>query len=219
MGKNRNRNRNKNRAKKAKGGGGEDGETSKTPAKILVDKQKDVKEPEKRGASDEQDAALLEAPIGNSKARRDSVISSTSESAADQVHVVAQVTPRSGWNFRIRLWLWLWRSWPCRLLRWTYCFLLALVRIDWNDQRRAADLLLAVGLAGSVVFGVCLVVDFVVKHSEELRAVFPAKWFLEAFSGIRVKVSVLQVHCQKVLRGDKPWVAAWSAYPNPEDGT
>ncbi|EUC37987.1 hypothetical protein COCCADRAFT_1220 [Bipolaris zeicola 26-R-13] len=185
MGKNRNRNRNKNRAKKAKGAGGDDGETSKTPAtnsnrdsanqtssnadktsggetKTLVDGQKDTKEPEGTGASDAQDAALRGVPTGNSKAKRDSVISNTSEGPTDTVNVPTQVASRPGWKFRMRRWLW--RCWPCRLIRWTHCFLVALVRINWNDQRRVADLLLTVGLGGSAVFGVYLVVDFLVKH-------------------------------------------------------
>ncbi|EMD66711.1 hypothetical protein COCSADRAFT_35210 [Bipolaris sorokiniana ND90Pr] len=201
MGKNKNRNRNKNRDKRAKDAGGDDGRTSQTPAtnsnrdntyqtssnvdktcggetKTLVDEQKHTKEPEETGASDVQVAVDPEAPTGTPKAKRDSVISNTSEGPADKIKVAAQVAPRAGWNVRVRRWLWLWWSWPCRLLRWTYRFLIALVRIYWNDQRRVEDVLLTVGLGGSVVFGVYLVVDFLVKHSEELMAVFPAEWFL-----------------------------------------
>lgn len=259
MGKNRNQNKNKNRAKRAKGAGGDDGETSKTQAassnvnqtrggntKTVADEQKEIKELEETRASDAQDAVIPKAPAGTLKAKCDSVISNASGGPADEIKVAAQVAGRPRWNLRIRRWLW--RCWPCRLVRWTYRFLVALVRIDWNDQQRAADVVLAVGLGGSVVFGVYVVGDFLLRHWGELMAVFPLEWFqvrcgwlrsqvdqavdclgdiwrrlvglLErgACSGIRAKMSVLQLHCQNVLRGHGPWLAAWSAYPDAEDG-
>jgi hypothetical protein len=118
-----------------------------------------------------------ERPTHMTKVKRDSVISSTSagpqdedegegkgkdkdkDKDKDEVKVEAQPTFRQRWKFRLRQWFG--QSWPYRFCQWVYHFAHALARTNWNDQRRFVDLILTLGVVALFIFGIYLVVEFV----------------------------------------------------------
>ncbi|CAN9428023.1 unnamed protein product [Alternaria alternata] len=95
--------------------------------------------------------------IKGAQEKRDSVISGTWEGPKQHSRPKTKSPKQPLWGFKPGGW------WPCRALKWTYQFFLALVRIHWTDRQTLQDLVLTLVLVGLAIAGFYVVLDFLLR--------------------------------------------------------